>query len=106
MIDATCIPVTLSESLLQYVMCLNARGRKLVETFTLDEKDYLCNVDYYSDYFEIVPLERKTPRAIVTRLKRNAISPIMVYPTCFRAKMAHLLTLRSLEILQQLKSSS
>ena len=40
------------------------------DIFTLDEKDYLCTVDYYSGYFEIDHLERKTARAIITRLKR------------------------------------
>ena len=41
------------------------------DIFTLDEKDYLCTVDYYSGYFEIDHLERKTARSIITRLKRH-----------------------------------
>ena len=41
------------------------------DIFTLDENDYLCTVDYYSGYFEINHLERKTARPIVTRLKRH-----------------------------------
>ena len=41
------------------------------DIFTLDEKDYLCTVDYYSGYFEIDHLERKTARAIITRSKRH-----------------------------------
>ena len=41
------------------------------DIFTLDEKDYLCTVDYYSGYFEIDHLERKTARTIITRLKRH-----------------------------------
>ena len=41
------------------------------DIFTLAEKDYLCTVDYYSGYFEIDHLERKTARAIITRLKRH-----------------------------------
>ena len=41
------------------------------EIFTLDEKDYLCTVDYYSGYFEIDHFERKTARTIITRLKRH-----------------------------------
>ena len=40
------------------------------DIFTLDEKDYLCTVDYYSGYFEIDHLERMTGRATITRLKR------------------------------------
>ena len=39
------------------------------DIFTLDEKDYLCTVDYFSGYFEIDHLERKTARAVITRLK-------------------------------------
>ena len=41
------------------------------DIFTLDEKDYLCTVDYYSGYFEIDHLEKKTARPIITRLKRH-----------------------------------
>ena len=41
------------------------------DIFTLDEMDYLCTVDYYSGYFEIDHLERKTARSIITRLKRH-----------------------------------
>ena len=39
------------------------------DIFSLDEKDYLCTVDYFSGYFEIDHLERKTERSIITRLK-------------------------------------
>ena len=42
-----------------------------VPEHALDEKEYLCTVDYYSSYFEIDHLERKTARAITTRLKRH-----------------------------------
>ena len=41
------------------------------DIFTLDEKDFLCTVDYYSGYFEVDHLERKTARSINTRLKRH-----------------------------------
>ena len=34
------------------------------DIFTLDEKDYLCTVHYYSGYFEIDHLERRTARPI------------------------------------------
>ncbi|KAK3730127.1 hypothetical protein QZH41_004833 [Actinostola sp. cb2023] len=34
-------------------------------------KDYLCTVDYYSGYFEVDKLERKTAKSIVKRLKRH-----------------------------------
>ena len=41
------------------------------DIFTLDEKDFLYTVDYYSGCFEIDhhDLERKTAKAITTRLK-------------------------------------
>ena len=41
------------------------------DIFNLDEKDYLCTVEYYSGYFEIDDLKRKTARAIITRLNRH-----------------------------------
>ena len=41
------------------------------DIFTLDEKDFLCTVDYYTGYFEVDHLERKTARSIITRLKRH-----------------------------------
>ena len=41
------------------------------DIFTLDEKDYLCTVFYYSGYFKIDHLERKNARTIITRLKRH-----------------------------------
>ena len=73
------------------------------DIFTLDEKDYPCTVDYYFGYFKIDHLERKTARSIITRLKRHFS---MVYLTCFRVTVVHPLTLKSLEISQQLMSSS
>ena len=39
--------------------------------FILDEEDFLCTVDYYSGYFEVDHLERKTAKSIITRLKRH-----------------------------------
>ena len=41
------------------------------DIFTLNEKDFLCNVDYYSVYFEVDHVERKTARSITTGLKRH-----------------------------------
>ena len=41
------------------------------DIFTLNEKDYLCTLVYYSGYFEIDHLERKTARTIIIRLKRH-----------------------------------
>lgn len=46
-----------------------------VDIFTLDSKDYLCSVDYYSDYFEVDPLSHsKAAPAIIKRLKRHMSS--------------------------------
>ena len=36
------------------------------DIFTLDEKDFLCTVDYHSGYFEVDHLERKIARSIIT----------------------------------------
>ncbi|KAK3746314.1 hypothetical protein QZH41_006886 [Actinostola sp. cb2023] len=42
------------------------------DIFTVEQKDYLiCTVDYYSGYFEVDKLERKTAKSIVKRLKRH-----------------------------------
>jgi transposase InsO family protein len=41
------------------------------DIFTVDQKDYLCTVDYYSGYFEVDKLDRKTAKPIITRLKRH-----------------------------------
>ena len=41
-----------------------------IDLFELNSKDYVCVVDYYSDYFEVLPLpHKKDTRAVVTRLK-------------------------------------
>ena len=43
-----------------------------IDIFTLDSKDYLCTLDYYSDYFEIDSLpHKKDATAITKRLKRH-----------------------------------
>lgn len=41
------------------------------DIFTVNQKDYLCTVDYYSGYFEVDKLDRKTAKPIITRLKRH-----------------------------------
>ena len=41
------------------------------DIFTLDEKNFLCTVDYYSGYLDVEHLERKTARSFITRLKRH-----------------------------------
>lgn len=41
------------------------------DIFTVDQKDYLCTVDYYSGYFEIDKLDRKTGNVIIKKLKRH-----------------------------------
>ena len=37
----------------------------------VDNRDYLCTVDYYSSYFEIDPLKDKTAREVIYTLKRQ-----------------------------------
>ena len=39
------------------------------DIFTYEEQDYLCTVDYFSDYFEIDKLHKKTGKSIIGRLK-------------------------------------
>ena len=38
------------------------------DIFTLDGKDYLCTVDYYSGYFEVDSLSSKTGKVIISKL--------------------------------------
>lgn len=42
-----------------------------VDIFTLDSCDYLCCVDYYSDYFEVDRLHKKDANAIMKILQRH-----------------------------------
>lgn len=41
------------------------------DIFMLDGKDYLCTVDFYSGYFEVDRLEKKTGKALIKKLKRH-----------------------------------
>ena len=41
------------------------------DIFTFDGKDYLCTVDYYSNYFELNCLYDKTAPEVVKKLKRH-----------------------------------
>ena len=41
------------------------------DIFTLDGKDYLCTVDYYSGYFEVDSLSSKTGKVIISKLKEH-----------------------------------
>ena len=41
------------------------------DLFTLNNKDYLCTVDYYSGYFEIDPLRAKTANVVIDKLKKH-----------------------------------
>ena len=44
------------------------------DIFTLDDKNYLCTVDYYSGYFEVDQLHSKTGTVIVKKLKRHFVT--------------------------------
>ena len=39
------------------------------DIFTLNEADYLCTVDYYSDYFEVDLLHKKTGKTVMKKLE-------------------------------------
>ena len=41
------------------------------DIFTLDDKSYLCTVDYYSGYFEVDELHSKTGTIIIKKLKKH-----------------------------------
>ena len=41
---------------------------------TLDDKNYLCTVDYYSGYFEMDLLHSKTGTVIIKKLKRHFVT--------------------------------
>ena len=41
------------------------------DIFHFEDRDYLCTVDYYSNYFEIDPLKDKTASKVVDTLKRH-----------------------------------
>ena len=41
------------------------------DIFTHNNKDYLCTVDYYSDYFEVDQLSSKNGEVIIKKLKKH-----------------------------------
>lgn len=41
------------------------------DIFHSEDRDYLCTVDYYSNYFEIDPLKDKTASEVVHALKKH-----------------------------------
>ena len=59
------IPHEIPERLWQKVAC---------DIFTLQGKDYLCTVDYYSGFFEVNKLEKKDAKQIIKKLKRHFAS--------------------------------
>ena len=42
--------------------------------FTLDDKNYLCTVDYYSGYFEVDQLHSKAVTVTIKKLKRHFVT--------------------------------
>ena len=44
------------------------------DIFTLDDKNYLCTVDYYSGFFEVDQLHSKTGTVIIKKLKRHFVT--------------------------------
>ena len=41
------------------------------DVFTVDDKSYLCTVSYYSGYFEVDDVYRKTGSVIINKLKKH-----------------------------------
>ena len=48
--------------------------RVACDIFSLQGKDYLCTVNYYSGYFEVDKLEKKDAKQIIKKLKRHFAS--------------------------------
>ena len=46
----------------------------VTDIFTLDDKNNLCTVDYYSGYFEVDQLHSKTGIVIIKKLKRHFVT--------------------------------
>lgn len=46
-------------------------GKVGIDIFTHQSTDYLCTVDYYSDYFEVDKLSTKTGGVIINKLKKH-----------------------------------
>ena len=44
------------------------------DIFTLDDKNYLCTVDYYSGSFEMDKLHSKTGTVIIKKLKKHFVT--------------------------------
>ena len=44
------------------------------DIFTLNDKNYLCTVDYYSGYFEVDQLHSKRVTVIIKKLKRHFVT--------------------------------
>ena len=44
------------------------------DIFTLDDKNFLCTVDYYSGYFEVYQLHSKTVTVIIKKLERYFVT--------------------------------
>jgi hypothetical protein len=55
---------------------------KIGVDITLNDKYYLCSVDYYSDYFEIDNLHSKTGQAIIGIIDFLLLSVLQNYNAC------------------------
>ena len=65
-------PAQSREPLICHTIPSNPWEKVGVDILTLDSKDYLCTVDYYSDFFELDTLPHsKNASAIIKRLKRH-----------------------------------
>ena len=58
------------EPLIHHEQPSNPWEKIATDIFTHNGKDYLCTVDYYSDFFEVDLLSKKTSAAITSKLKK------------------------------------
>eukprot|EP00057_Strongylocentrotus_purpuratus_P010216 XP_011664690.1 PREDICTED: uncharacterized protein K02A2.6-like [Strongylocentrotus purpuratus] len=67
---ATFAPKQRSEPLINHDLPKRPWQKLGIDLFELNNKNYVCVVDYFSDYFEVLPLpHKKDTRAVVRRLK-------------------------------------
>ena len=74
------------------------------DIFTIQDKDYLCTVDYFSSYFEVDHLKRKTGDEIIKKLKRHFSNHGI--PKEFYSAMVHRSSRETSESSPQITSSN
>lgn len=59
------------EPLIQHEQPSRPWEKVATDMFTYNDKNYLCTVDYYSDYFEVDLLSRTTGEVVIGKLKKH-----------------------------------